>query len=124
MAQVASQRGCAVEVLEVMGGGVMEWRRERDRHLHLHSGYSAVPSASAPGKPASGLELLNLAAVLAKQQLPVNFKVSQRCRRPACRALREFRAGQRTGVMWRQGGARNVAACLLRCAFALQVTIG
>lgn len=30
-----------MEVAEVMGGGIMEWRRERDRHLHLHSGFVA-----------------------------------------------------------------------------------
>jgi hypothetical protein len=31
----------AVEHIEIMGGGVMEWRRERDRHCSLHSGYLA-----------------------------------------------------------------------------------
>jgi len=38
---LATQRNLAMEQIEIMGGGVMEWRRERDRHLCIYSGYLA-----------------------------------------------------------------------------------
>lgn len=75
MVQLAGQKNCTTEHLEVMGGGVMEWRRERDRHLHLHSGFTCTPHI-AVAQPATWQEILNLAAVLTKQHLPVHFKVS------------------------------------------------
>ncbi len=65
-----------METVEVMGGGVMEWRRDRDRHLHLHSGFVADAGAPPPGRPASPTELLNLAAVLTRQSLPPHFRIS------------------------------------------------
>lgn len=72
-----------------MGGGVMEWRRERDNHLHIRSTYvapthpTATPAFSAAGQvgggragPATPRELLSLAAVMAQQQLPAHFRVT------------------------------------------------
>ena len=53
----------------VLGGGIMEWRRDRDRHLHIHSGFAQIPGASA-------LDILNLASVIAKQYFPVQYKVT------------------------------------------------
>ncbi len=56
----------------------MEWRRERDRHLHLHAGFTCANTLGAGAglaKPASPHELLSLAAVLTKQNLPMHFKV-------------------------------------------------
>eukprot|EP00983_Pelagomonas_calceolata_P078718 1154350-Pelagomonas_calceolata.AAC.5 len=38
---LATQHNLAMEHVEIMGGGVMEWRRERDRHLCIYSGYLA-----------------------------------------------------------------------------------
>lgn len=50
MMGMAARMGLAVEPLEVMGGGVMEWRRDRDRHLYMHSGFlspNVVPTSGA-----------------------------------------------------------------------------
>ncbi|KAL6758339.1 hypothetical protein V8C86DRAFT_2600051 [Haematococcus lacustris] len=75
MAAISAQRGLAMEAVEVMGGGVMEWRKDRDRHVHLHSGF--VSHCSMPvGRPASAAELLNLAGVLARQGLASHYKLS------------------------------------------------
>jgi len=76
MMALAARFGVTAEPLEIMGGGVMEWRRDRDRHLHIHSGFISPGPSYAPGKPASVGEMLNLASVLARQQLPAHFKVS------------------------------------------------
>lgn len=78
------------EAPTVMGGGVMEWRRDRDRHLHLHSGFvmdRSLPSAGmlsglgptamgGSGRPASAIDLLNLAAALARQSFPPTYKIT------------------------------------------------
>lgn len=76
--QLAATLGQPMDgALEVMGGGVMEWRRDRDRHVHLHSGFLAAGGMpGAAGKPGSAAELLNLAAVLTQQSLPVTHKVT------------------------------------------------
>lgn len=47
-----------------------EWRRDRDRHLHLHSPFVAPASGMTSG------EVLNLAAVLSKQSLPIHYRVT------------------------------------------------
>jgi hypothetical protein len=54
----------------------MEWRRDRDRHLHIHSGFISPSSVPGAGRPACTAELLNLAAVLTRQGLPPHYKVS------------------------------------------------
>jgi len=71
MMQVAALHGMLPELLQVMGGGICEWRRDRDRHLHMHSPF--VSDTHAAGKPR---ELLNLASVLIKQSMPVSYKVT------------------------------------------------
>lgn len=71
----AAAHGLPVEPLETLGGGVMEWRRDRDRHLQLHSGFVSRASGAAAG-PGSAAEVLNLAAVLTRQSLPMTHKVS------------------------------------------------
>jgi hypothetical protein len=48
----------------------MEWRRDRDRHLQLHTGYSAPPAGM------SAAEVLRLAGVLTQQHLPMHYKVT------------------------------------------------
>ncbi|GBF89057.1 hypothetical protein Rsub_01774 [Raphidocelis subcapitata] len=58
------------EPLETVGGGVMEWRRDRDRHLHLHSPFVAPTSGMAAS------EVLSLTAVLSKQSLPIHYRVT------------------------------------------------
>ncbi len=50
----------------------MEWRRDRDRHLQLHSGFVR---ASGVASGMSAPDLLNLAAAMAKQALPIHYKV-------------------------------------------------
>lgn len=54
----------------------MEWRRDRDRNLQIHSGFISHSSVPGPGRPACPAELLSLAAVLARQGLPPHYKVS------------------------------------------------
>ncbi|KIY91908.1 hypothetical protein MNEG_16055 [Monoraphidium neglectum] len=71
----AAANDVTAEPLEVVGGGVMEWRRDRDRHLHLHSAY-VTPAGRGPNGPMSTAEVLNLAGVLTKQSLPIHYKVS------------------------------------------------
>jgi hypothetical protein len=73
MAACAAHDVCA-EAIEVVGGGIMEWRRHRDRHLHISGGY--VAPASGLGGPSTGMEVMNLAAVLTKQHLPMHYKVT------------------------------------------------
>ncbi|GLC68199.1 hypothetical protein PLESTF_000659300 [Pleodorina starrii] len=88
---LAHKHGLPFEAPTCMGGGVMEWRRDRDRHLHLHSGFvmdRALPLAAggmaggglvAPangGRPASAMDLLNLAAALARQSFPTTYKIT------------------------------------------------
>jgi hypothetical protein len=80
MAGLSAELGCGSGGLDVMGGGVAEWRRERDRHLHLREGYAGSSSGAGGGGPggARAQELLSLAAVLVRQALPLNFKVKWR----------------------------------------------
>ncbi|KAG2492790.1 hypothetical protein HYH03_008950 [Edaphochlamys debaryana] len=81
---LVQKHGVAFEAPTVMGGGVMEWRRDRDRHLHLHSGFvvdRALPLGLGPGgpsgaRPASAMDLLNLAAALARQTFPPTYKIT------------------------------------------------
>ncbi|GLI64641.1 hypothetical protein VaNZ11_007953 [Volvox africanus] len=88
---LAEKHDLAFEAPTCMGGGVMEWRRDRDRHLHLHSGFvmdRALPLPLAAGamlagngngngnRPASAMDLLNLAAALARQSFPPTYKVT------------------------------------------------
>lgn len=75
----AASHGVPSEPLETVGGGVMEWRRDRDRHLHLHSGYASPPGACGPNGPMSPAEVLNLVGVLTKQSLPITYKVTTEC---------------------------------------------
>ena len=56
--------------LMVMGGGIMEWRRDRDRYLHLHSGYCV--DTSPDSRPE---DLLTMAALLVKESLPFGYTV-------------------------------------------------
>lgn len=72
MLQLSAQHGLPVEMMEMIGSGVMEWRRDRDRHLRIHSGVVSAPDTA--GMKAS--ELINLAGVLTKQSLPIHYKVS------------------------------------------------
>lgn len=74
ISSMASERGVAQVAAELLGGGIMEWRRDRDRHLHLHSGFTSP--TPCPGGPACAADVLNLAAVLTRQQLPMTYKVS------------------------------------------------
>lgn len=60
--------------VELIGGGIMEWRRERDRHLHLSAGYLAAHPA--PGGPSNAGEVMDIAAALTRQALPCHFRVS------------------------------------------------
>ncbi|KAI8464948.1 MAG: hypothetical protein J3K34DRAFT_489495 [Monoraphidium minutum] len=71
----AAANGVPSEAVEVVGGGVMEWRRDRDRALHLHSGHAAAARAGGGGAMAPR-EVLNLAGVLTKQSLPIHYKVT------------------------------------------------
>ncbi|GIL73521.1 hypothetical protein Vretimale_5221 [Volvox reticuliferus] len=86
---LAQKHELPFEVPTCMGGGVMEWRRDRDRHLHLHSGFVMdralpLPLPLAAGaliagngnRPASAIDLLNLAAALARQSFPPTYKVT------------------------------------------------
>ncbi|KAG2438355.1 hypothetical protein HYH02_010811 [Chlamydomonas schloesseri] len=87
---MSQRHGVPFEAPTVMGGGVMEWRRDRDRHLHLHSGFvmdRSLPSAGmlgglgpaamgGSGRPASAMDLLNLAAALARQSFPPTYKIT------------------------------------------------
>jgi hypothetical protein len=70
MMQRCAAQGVQPEPLEVMGGGIMEWRRDRDRHLFIRQGYADLASGM------SGKEVMNLAAVLTKQSLALGYKVS------------------------------------------------
>lgn len=72
---IAAQNDVPAEPLETIGGGVMEWRRDRDRHLHLHSAFVA-PHSSGPNGPMTTGEVLSLAGVLTKQSLPIHYKVT------------------------------------------------
>jgi hypothetical protein len=71
----AAAHDVPTEPLEVVGGGVAEWRRDRDRHLHLHSPHAA-PRAGGPNGPMAAAEVLNLVGVLTKQSLPIHYKVT------------------------------------------------
>ncbi len=71
MMQVCAQHAAPAEQLEVLGGGVMEWRRDRDRFLELQSGFLC----GAAGGSMSAADLLNLAAAMVKQALPMHYKV-------------------------------------------------
>ncbi|KIZ02453.1 hypothetical protein MNEG_5504 [Monoraphidium neglectum] len=71
----ASAHGVPPEPLEPIGGGVMEWRRERDRHLHLHSGFLSK-HAGGQGGPMTAQEVLNLAGVLTRPSLPMHYKLT------------------------------------------------
>ncbi len=83
---VAQRNNVPFAPLHVMGGGVMEWRRDRDRHLALHSGFVAdratsagagwVPGGPAARGPSSPLDLLNLASVLARTRFPANYRIT------------------------------------------------
>jgi hypothetical protein len=53
----------------------MEWRRERDRHLHLHSGFLSK-HAGGQGGPMTAQEVLNLAGVLTRPSLPMHYKLT------------------------------------------------
>eukprot|EP00195_Chlamydomonas_chlamydogama_P003391 CAMPEP_0202914298 /NCGR_PEP_ID=MMETSP1392-20130828/62740_1 /ASSEMBLY_ACC=CAM_ASM_000868 /TAXON_ID=225041 /ORGANISM="Chlamydomonas chlamydogama, Strain SAG 11-48b" /LENGTH=503 /DNA_ID=CAMNT_0049605899 /DNA_START=304 /DNA_END=1814 /DNA_ORIENTATION=- len=54
MMQVAALHGMLPELLQVMGGGICEWRRDRDRHLHMHSPF--VSDTHAAGQAAGAAE--------------------------------------------------------------------
>ncbi|EFJ43167.1 hypothetical protein VOLCADRAFT_119187 [Volvox carteri f. nagariensis] len=84
---LAHKHAVPFEAPTCMGGGVMEWRRDRDRHLHLHSGFvmdHTLPMATGGGglmpangsRPASAIDLLNLAAALARQSFPPTYKIT------------------------------------------------
>lgn len=72
MVLISNQHGLPMEAIEVVGGGVMEWRRDRDRHLHIHDGF--VTNISTQSMTPD--DLVNLAGVLTKQCLPMHYKVS------------------------------------------------
>ncbi|GFR49603.1 hypothetical protein Agub_g11673 [Astrephomene gubernaculifera] len=90
---LSQKHAVPMETPTVMGGGVMEWRRDRDRHLHLHSGFvmdrslpaaamglggagMAGAAAAAAGRPASAMDLLNLAAAVVRQSFPPTYKIT------------------------------------------------
>ncbi|KXZ53349.1 hypothetical protein GPECTOR_7g1244 [Gonium pectorale] len=86
---ISRKHGVPFEAPTIMGGGVMEWRRDRDRHLHLHSGFvvdRALPAAAGGlgaafagngvTRIASAVDLLNLAAALARQSFPPTYKIT------------------------------------------------
>lgn len=68
--QLSIQHGLRSETLLIMGGGIMEWRRDRNRWLKLHSGYCS------DGTAVKAEDLLNLAAVLVRSSLPAGCTVS------------------------------------------------
>lgn len=72
---LAAAHDVPAEPLEMIGGGVMEWRRDRDRHLHLHSAFVS-PHSGGPNGPMTAAEVLNLTGVLTKQSLPIHYKVT------------------------------------------------
>jgi hypothetical protein len=71
---LCQRHGLPFEALSLMGGGVMEWRRDRERHCNLQSGFvvDRVLPGAAPGQPrtACAADLLHLAASLLRQYLP------------------------------------------------------
>ncbi|GBF98655.1 hypothetical protein Rsub_11649 [Raphidocelis subcapitata] len=69
----AAARGVPAEPLELVGSGVMEWRRDRDRCLQLHS--PLVPPR-AGGRSMAPAEVLSLASVLTQQSLPCTYRCS------------------------------------------------
>lgn len=70
--QQARLHGMALPQVEAVGGGVMEWCRDRDRQLQMHSGFvSAAGAGGTGGMTVPGL--LKLAAVMAKQALPMHY---------------------------------------------------
>lgn len=69
--QVSGLRGPGA--LLALGGGIMEWRRDRDRYLQLHSGYCTDINHGGVSKPSA---LLNLAAMLVKDSLPDGYEVA------------------------------------------------
>lgn len=84
---LAHRHGVPFVPLTVMGGGVMEWRRDRERHLHMHAGFvsdRSMPTTLAVGggggqcrgHVSTPIDLLNLAAVLARQRFPANYKLT------------------------------------------------
>lgn len=82
---IAQRNNVPFAPLSVMGGGVMEWRRDRDRHLALHSGFVTDRAAAAGWAgggggasrgPSCPLDLLNLASVLARQRFPPNYRIT------------------------------------------------
>lgn len=70
--QLCQTYNLPLEPLHLMGGGIMEWRRDRDRHLHIHSGF--VNTMGQRGTCVG--ELMSLAAVLTKQYFPIHYKVT------------------------------------------------
>ncbi len=74
MLMAAGANNVTPEALESCGGGTMEWRRDRDRHLSIHSGY-VQPHSTATGAM-TAMEVMNLACVLTKQHLPMHYKVT------------------------------------------------
>ena len=57
-----------------MGGGLMEWSRDGERRLNLHSGYVSV--SQCRHHTTQPTEILNLAGVLVKQNLPITYRLS------------------------------------------------
>lgn len=67
--------------IELVGDGVMVWREDTDRHLHVAAAPNAEEclSGGAPGTPkraASKGDVTGLAASLVRQELPSHFQVS------------------------------------------------
>jgi hypothetical protein len=76
MAAAAAAHGAAGACLEVLGGGVMSWRRDRSRHLQLSAPFAAPGAPPGPnGRPAAG-GVATLAATLARGALPLTHRVT------------------------------------------------
>lgn len=63
----------AAGTLQVLGGGIVEWRRDRDRCMRMHSPYCLDTSYKPACQPT---DLLNLAAGLVRESLPPGYVVA------------------------------------------------
>jgi hypothetical protein len=72
VAELGSRRLVHTAFVELQGSGVMEWRRDRDRHLHL----TCTNVYHCAGVSMSPKDLGRVAGVLAKKHLPMHYKVA------------------------------------------------
>ncbi|GAB4822735.1 hypothetical protein N2152v2_009781 [Parachlorella kessleri] len=83
-AVVSRREGLPQVVIELVGCGVMEWREDTDRHLHLSAAPSSGDSlnggasggAFSPKKGPTLGDVTGLAASLVRQVLPCHFQIT------------------------------------------------